>query len=197
MKKIIIVIFLLGIYVNLFPQSYDLNYTAEYVLKDARGNEISRLKHYRNGNKLKFYKVDNSGKSNETTTEIYIYKDDAKIITVITNSAGKFGSKAALDIMYVGMQTGIYILDLGNIDYIFNNTSRAGTGNVLGMECSKYTMASNGEASSDYYMYQNNLMLKRSVGSAAEGNTIEAVSYDTGVVPESNFVIPTDVRFMN
>ncbi|MCX6157816.1 MAG: hypothetical protein NTY74_07545 [Ignavibacteriae bacterium] len=197
MSKIVFILVLLGMYINLYPQTYDVNYTAEYVLKDARGNEISRLKHYRNGNKLKFLKVDNSGKSNETTTEIFVIKDDAKIITVITNSAGKTGTKAALDIMYVGMQTGIYILDLGNIDYIFNNTSRAGTGNVLGMECVKYTVASNGEASSDYYMYQNNLMLKRSVGSSTEGNTIEALSYDTNIVPESIFTIPADVQYIN
>lgn len=197
MSKIVFILVLLGMYINLYPQTYDVNYTAEYALKDARGNEISRLKLYRNGNKLKFLKVDNSGKSNETTTEIFVIKDDAKIITVITNSAGKTGTKAALDIMYVGMQTGIYILDLGNIDYIFNNTSRAGTGNVLGMECVKYTVASNGEASSDYYMYQNNLMLKRSVGSSTEGNTIEALSYDTNIVPESIFTIPADVQYIN
>jgi len=106
--------------VNIFSQTYDVNYTAEYVLKDARGNEISRLKHFRNGSKLKFLKVDNIGKSNESTTEVFIYKDEAKIYTVISNSAGKFGTKAELDVMYIGMQTGIYILDLGNIDYILN-----------------------------------------------------------------------------
>jgi hypothetical protein len=93
MKKVILVILLLGIYVNIFPQTYDVNYTSEYVLKDARGNEISRLKHYRNGSKLKFLKVDNAGKTNESTTEVFVNKDDAKIITVVTNSAGKFGTK--------------------------------------------------------------------------------------------------------
>jgi len=195
MKKLYFILFLLGLCINSIAQTYDVNYTAEYNLKDARGNEISRIKLFRNGNKMKFQKVDNRGASNESTTDLFIFKDDAKIITVITNSAGKFGTKAALDIMYVGMQTGIYILDLGNTDNIFNN--RTGTGTVLGKECDKYTVIFGGDASSDYYIYQNNLMLKRSVGSAAEGNTIEAFSYETGVVPESTFTVPADVTFMN
>jgi hypothetical protein len=197
MKKLSFILILLGMYINTFAQTYDVNYTAEYNLKDAGGNEISRIKLFRNGNKMRFQKVDNRDASKKSTTDIYIFKDDAKIITVITNSAGKFGTKAALDIMYVGMQTGIYILDLGNIDYIFNDNSRSGTGTVLGKECVKYTVVTGGDASSDYYIYQNNLMLKRSVGSAAEGNTIEAFSYDTGVVPESTFTVPADVTFMN
>jgi hypothetical protein len=99
--------------------------------------------------------------------------------------------------MYIGMQTGIYILDLGNIDKVFNSNTRVGTGNVLGMECVKYTVASNGEASSDYFMYQDNLMLRRSVGSATEGNTIETISYETSVVPESIFILPADVQYIN
>jgi len=195
MKKLTLILILLGMYISSFAQTYDVNYTIEYHLKDARGNEISRIKLFRNGNKMKFQKVDNRGASNESTTDMYIFKDDAKVITVITNSAGKFGTKAALDIMYVGMQTGIYILDLGSTDNIFTN--RTGSGTVLGKDCDKYTVIFGGDASSDYYIYQNNLMLKRSVGSATEGNTIEALSYDTGVVPESTFTVPADVTFMN
>lgn len=197
MKKTIFALFFLGLFVNVFSQTYDVKYKAEYALKDARGTEISRLMHYRNGNKLKFQKVDNRGKANETTTDIYIDKDEAKIYMIITNSAGKFGTKAALDIMYIGMQTGIYILDLGNLDYIFNNNTRRGAGTVLGKECVKYTVVTDGESSSDYYMYQDNLMLRRSVGNATEGNTLEALSYEVTTVPESTFIVPTDVQYLN
>lgn len=178
--------------------AFDTKYTAEYVLKTAAGTEISRIKLYRSGNKLKFLKIDNSGKSNESKTEIFIFKDEPKIYNIVTNSAGKFGSKNAVDMSYVGMQTGVYILDLGNDGKIFNSSSRNGSFSVLGLECVKYTIASDGAASSDYYMYQDNLMLKRWVGSSTEGNSIEAISYDTNAdVPESIFVIPPDVQYLN
>lgn len=196
MKKTILVLMLLGIYINIFPQSYDLNYSVEYALKDAGGTVLSKMKLYRNGTKMKFVKIDNAGKPNETTTDIYILKDENQVYSVVTNSAGKFGSRKALDIMYVFMQTGVYIFDLGNDGKIFNSNSRNGSGTVLGMDCEKYTVASNSEASSDYYMYQDNLMLKRSVGSVSEGNTIEALSYDnTTPVPESLFTVPADVTY--
>jgi len=196
MKKSILVLIVMGIYLNVFPQSYDTKYTSEYVLKDAGGNEKSRMKHYRNGNKLKFQKIDNRGKVDESTTDIYIFKDEPKVYTIVTNSAGKFGSKYALDVMNVFMQTGIYIFDLGDVSVVFNNNTRVGSSTVLGMECIKYTIASNSEASSDYYIYQDNLMIKRWVGSAADGNSIEAVTYDnTSEVPESMFIIPADVTY--
>ncbi len=186
----------------LFSQEYDTKITAVYALKDARGTVLSKIKFFRNENKLKFTKVDNEGKSNETTTDIYILKDEPKIYNIVSNSAGKFGSKNAVDMSYVGMQTGIYIFDLGNDGTIFNSGTRVGTEMVLGKECVKYTIASQtvpGDyASSDYYIYQNNLMIRRHVGNASEGNTIEAISYDiSSDVPESIFVVPLDVQYLN
>jgi hypothetical protein len=187
---------------NIFSQTYDTKYTIEYVLKDASGNILSRMKMYRNGSKIKFVKIDRAGKPDSSRTDIYILKDEPKIYNIITNSAGKFGTKNAVDMSYVGMQTGVYILDLGNDGTIFNSNSRAGSESVLGMECVKYTIASqtvgSDHASSDYYMYQNNLMLKRWVGSPTEGNLIEAISYDNvSDVPESIFVVPSDVQYLN
>jgi len=157
---------------------------------------LSKIKLFRNGSKLKFTKKDNTGKPDSSTTNMYIFKDDNMVYTIITNSAGKFGTKHAVDLSYVGMQTGVYILDLGNDGTIFNSTSRASSGSVLGMDCVKYTIVSSADASSDYYIYQDNLMLKRSVGSVTEGNTIEALSFDnTTTVPESMFELPADVTY--
>jgi len=191
-----LVLLVQGIYVNVFPQSYDTKYTVEYTLKDINGNMINKIKLFRNGAKMKFSKVENKGTDKETTTDIYIFKDESMVYTVVSNSAGKFGSKHALDLSLVGMQTGVYILDLGNDGKIFNSSSRAGTGTVLGYDCVKYTIASTAEASSDYYMYQDNLMLKRFVGSYTEGNTIEALSFDnTTDVPESMFVVPAETVY--
>lgn len=187
---------------EIYSQTYDTKYTVEYVLKNATGNILSRMKMYRNGSRIKFVKIDNVGKPDSSRTDIYILKDEPKIYNIITNSAGKFGTKNAVDMMYVGMQTGVYILDLGNDGTIFNGNSRTGSETVLGLDCVKYTIASqtfgSDHASSDYYMYQDNLMLKRWVGNAAEGNSIEALSYDnTSDVPESIFIVPSDVQYLN
>ena len=202
MKKTIFFILFMGICVNLFSQTFDTKYTVEYALKDASGNIKSKMKMYRSGSKIRFVKFDNAGKPDSSTTSIYILKDEPKIYNIVTNSAGKFGSKNAVDMSYVGMQTGVYILDLGNDGSIFNSNSRVGSESVLGMECVKYTIASQtvpgDHASSDYYMYQDNLMLKRWVGNSTEGNSIEALSYDnTSDVPESIFIVPTDVQYLN
>ncbi len=206
MKKINFLILILFCTVLYCPQNYsqtfDTKYTVEYVLKNASGTILSRMKMFRNGSKIKFVKYDNAGKPDSSTTNIYILKDEGKIYNIISNSAGKFGSKNAVDMSYVGMQTGVYILDLGNDGTIFSSNSRSGSESVLGLECVKYTIASqtvgSDHASSDYYMYQDNLMLKRWVGNTAEGNSIEALSYDiTSDVPESIFIVPTDVQYLN
>lgn len=186
-----------GSAVNSQP-AYDTKYTVEYALKDARGNILSKMKLFRNGSKLKFQKFDNVGKPDSTVTNIYIFKDEPKIYNIVSNSAGKFGSKNAVDMSYIGMQTGVYILDLPNDGKLFNSSTRAGSAVVLGFDCVKYTIATQGDASSDYYMYQDNLMLKRWVGSPSEGNSIEALSYDnTSDVPESIFIVPADVQYLN
>lgn len=198
----IIILVLLAACFSVHGQTYDTKYTVEYALKDAGGNIKSKMMMYRNGNKMKFQKFDNAGKPDSTATSIYIFKDEPMIYNIITNSAGKFGTKNAVDMMYVGMQTGVYILDLPNDGKIFNSGTRVGSESVLGMDCVKYTIASQtvpgDHASSDYYMYQDNLMLKRWVGNAAEGNSIEALRYDnTSDVPESIFIVPADVQYLN
>lgn len=187
---------------NIFTQSYDTKYTVEYALKDAGGNIKSKIMLYRNGSRMKFQKFDNSGKPDSSVTSIYVFKDEPKIYNIVVNSAGKFGTRNAVDMMYVGMQTGVYILDLPNDGKIFNSSTRAGSETVLGLDCAKYTIASQtvpgDHASSDYYMYQDNLMIKRWVGNDAEGNSIEALRYDnTSDVPESIFTIPGDVQYLN
>src|SRR4030095_6031922 len=106
MKKVIILIAALSIFTSIiYPQSYDVKYTVEYALKDVRGTILSRMKLYRNGSKIKFQKFDNIGKPDSSTTSIYILKDEPKIYNIISNSAGKFGTKNNVDMSYVWMQT--------------------------------------------------------------------------------------------
>ncbi len=213
MKKILFalsLVFLASFHTMIYAQTYDVIYNIEYALKKTDGTEISRLKLFRNGDKLKFQKIDRPGKADSSRTDIYIDKNEPKIYMIISNSAGKFGTKSDYDYMYAGMQTGIYILDFDKIDasgrymlrsQIFTTASQSGTATLLGKECTKYTLItqSNGSetASSDYYFYQDNLMLLRHVGTQNDGNNIEALSYDTSVVPESIFDVPLDVSWLN
>lgn len=177
---------------------YDKKYSAEYVLKDIKGNVINRLMLYRNNNKLKFVKTENKGKEDELITEMYILKDEQKTYTIMSSKKIKLGYKQTLDMTNVGMFTGIYIFDLGNDGSVFKPSLITGSGDVLGKSCVQYTIITAPGGGSFYYMYQDNLMLKRFVGTTEEGNTLEAISYDTGVdIPESTFTIPTDVQYID
>ena len=197
--KNLIVIFLVVICAGVLfsePPDFDTKYKIEYALKDARGTVLSKLLLQRDGDKIKFTKVDNRGKPDEMTTEMFIFKNESKVYTVYTTSVLKMGNRHSLDLSYVGMQTGVYILDLGNDGTLFNSSYINGTETVLGKECTRYIIVSQGDARSEYDMYQNNLMLKRWVGSTAEGNSIEALSFDgTSDIPAGTFTLPTGVEF--
>ena len=169
MLKSILFLFIFCSSLVLSQPVYDTKYSSEYVLKDARGTELNRFRHYRNGNKLKFTKVSDRGTDKETTTDIYVMKDEAKVYTVISGRGYKSGTRQTMDLSLVGMLTGVYILDLGNDGTIFNSRARNGTAAVLGRDCVVYTITAFGDAKSEYYMYQDNLMLKGWVGSVAEG----------------------------
>lgn len=185
----------------IFSQTYDTKYSSEYVLKDKSGTVLNSFKHYRSGDKLKFVKVSNKGKDNETTTEIFVFKNERKVYMVISGKNYKSGTRFNMDINSVFMQTGVYIFDLGNDGSIFNSNTRVGPEMVNGRECIRYNLVPRDAPPggiTDYYFYQDNLMVKRVVGSVEENNTIEASSYDAGAdVPESMFTIPTGVEYVD
>jgi len=177
---------------------YDKKYITEYVLKDIRGNEINKMTLYRNGSKMKFVKINNKGKEDEVTTGVYILQDEQKVYTIISSKKITIGYKHSIDMSYVGMLTGVYIFELGNDGSIFNNRTRSGNVNVIGKDCVKYNIITSPDGSSDYYMYQDNLMLKRFAGTSTDGSTLEALSYNTEVeIPESTFLLPADVQFLD
>lgn len=205
MLKPVLFVVILSLFFNFYNgnvlsqnTNFSAKYTVEYILKDIRGNEINKIKLYRNSDKLKFTTTSNKGKDNETTTDMYIFKNEQKVYTVISGRNSKVGTKHALDMSFVGMQTGVYILDLGNDGSIFNSNSRGGNGTVLGKDCVIYNLVTAPDGGSNYYMYQDNLMLKRFAGTSTDGSTLEAVSFDDNTEPsESNFILPTDVQFMD
>lgn len=176
--------------------AYDLKYAVNYELKDINGNVKGGVKLYRDNDKMRFTATENRGTDLEKTTDIYIFKTEGKIYTVITGRGYKSGSRHAIDISFIGMQTGVYIIDLGDPIPLFPASEISGNGAVLGKDCVRYLIASFGDAKSEYFMYQNNLMLKRFVGSSAEGNTLEATSYDTNAdIPAGTFTLPAGVDF--
>lgn len=202
MKKLTVILFIFnfGFSCFIYPQNnYDTKYSAEFVLKDKSGEVLGSIKHYRSGDKLKFIKVSNKDKDNETTTEIFIFKNEGKVYTVISGKNYKLGSRHAIDLNFVVMQAGVYILDLGNDGSVFNNKTKVGPEMINGRECIRYNLVPPDAPPggiTDYYFYQDNLMLKRVVGSVEENNTIEASSYDANAdVPESIFTLPTGVDF--
>ena len=201
MKKIEIFILLFAFCIvnSAFSQNtYDVKYTVEYVLKDYRGNEINRLKLYRNGDKLKFTTTANKGKDNEQTTDIYVFKNEGKVYTATITKNFKTGNRHSLDMSFIGMQTGVYILDLGNDGSVFNTNARSGTGNVLGYECTLYNLLTSPDGGSTFYMYQDNLTLKHFAQTTTSGTTLEAVSFDNSAdVPESIFTLPSDITFLD
>ncbi|MDD5360550.1 MAG: hypothetical protein PHN88_00345 [Ignavibacteria bacterium] len=178
---------------------FDTKYTAEYVMKDIRGSELGRLKLYRNNNKLRFSKTENKGKDDEISTDVYVFKDENKAYLITSTKKIKLGFGHSSDLMtFVGMLTGIYILDLGNDGTIFNPSIKSGTDIVLGRECFKYTIMTAPDGGSFYWMFQDNLMLKRTAATSTDGTIFEAISYEPGIdVPESMFVLPADVQFVD
>ncbi len=196
-KTILLTAFVFCLFhVRAYSQDYDLKYTVNYELKDARGDVKGSVKLYRDNDKMRFTSTENRGTDLEKTTDIYIFKNEGKIYTVITGRGYKTGSRHAIDISFVGMQTGVYIIDLGDPIPLFPASEISGSGQVLGRDCTRYLITSFGDAKTEYFMYQNNLMLKRSIGSTTEGNTIEATSYDnTSDIPPGTFTLPTGVDF--
>lgn len=196
MRKLILFFPLFLFSTFIFSQNYDTKYTLEYALKKADGTLISTMSFARDGDKMKFTKVNNRGLDNESKIEIYIFKDEGKVYTVNSGRGYQTGSRHALDLSFVGMQTGVYILDLGNDGTLFNSSYVTGTGSFLGNECTIYTFVTQGDAKSEYYMYQNNLMLKRWVGSPTEGNSLEATAFNKNAdSPLGTFQLPRDVQF--
>ena len=178
---------------------YDKKYTVEYSLKDIRGNEIGRIKLYRNEDKLKFTKTDNKGKENEVVTDVFIFKGEKKIYTITSSKKLKLGNKNNLDMNFVGMLTGVYILDLGNDGSIINSSRRTGTKNFLGKDCTEYTILTTADGGGTYYyFYQDNLMFRKSAMTSTDGSYMEALSYDTNTdVPDELFRVPADVQYID
>ena len=195
MKKITVVLFILGMTFNLFSQPYDTHYSIEYALKKADGTLISLMTMVRDGDKMKFTKINNRGKDDENKVDVYVFKNEGKVYTINTYRTFKMGTRHALDMSYVGMLTGVYLFELGNDGTIFNSNSLSGNTSVLGNDCTVYILATQGDAKSEYDMYQDNLMLRRFVGSPTEGNVLEATTFNKdAVISPSEFVIPADVQ---
>lgn len=199
-KTAIIIVLLLISFLNGMTQTanYDTKFKAEYVLKDIHGNEIGRIKVYRNNDKIRFNKVENPGKENELNTDVYAFKNENKSYMITSGKGVKLGYKYSAEMIFLGSLTGVYMFDLGNDGTVFNSSTRAGTETVLGKECVRYNLLTSADGTSDYYMYQDNLLFKRVAATSTDGGIFEVISYDnSSEIPESLFIVPVDVQYLN
>ncbi len=187
MRKLII-FFLFFTCLKLTAQDkYAIDY--EYSEKDGQNKKPFTL--YRDGDKIKFKGVDKYG----STVTMYILKNENTIYTVTENKATTIGVKfTGLDCSYVGMQWGVYILDLEKCEFLLNSSTVQGTANVAGKECTIYNIIQSGDARTDYYIYNNNLMLKRT----APTTTIQATSFnESPTFAADEFKIPSGIEWIN
>ncbi len=186
MRKLII-FFLFFTCLKLAAQDkYAIDY--EYFEKDGQNKKPFIL--YRDGDKIKFKGVDKYG----STVTMFILKNENTIYTVTENTATTIGVKfRGLDCSYVGMQWGVYILDLEKCEFLLNNSTAQGTVNVAGKECTIYNIIQSGDARTDYYIYNNNLMLKRTTPTT----TIQATSFnDNPTFTADEFTVPPGIQWI-
>jgi hypothetical protein len=183
MNKLIISL----LFLTLFKLSAQDKYKVEYEFFETGGEHRKTFTLSRDGDKIKIKGVDKYG----GTVTMYIYKDERAIYTLTEQRDVKIGTKFnGLDCSYVGMQWGVYILDLDKCEFVLQSSTLQGTATVAGKECNMYNMMTSGDLRTDYYFYNNNLMLKRT----APTTTIQALSFDDNpVFAPDEFTKPANI----
>jgi hypothetical protein len=164
-------------------------YIVEYQYSEKDGANKKTFTLYRDGDKIKFKGLDKYG----NTVTMWAFKDEKNIYTLTENSATKIGTKyKGMDCSYIGMQWGVYILDLDNCDFLLGSSTPQGAESVAGKECSAYNIMQQGDIRTDYYIYDNKLMLKRT----APTTTIEATSFnDNPTFSADEFTLPAGIEW--
>lgn len=185
MKKIAL---LLLFFISLKPAAQD-RYTVDYQYSEKDGANKKTFTLYRDGDKIKIKGLDKYGNS----VTMWAFKNEKNIYTLTENSAAKIGNKyKGIDCSYIGMQWGVYILDLDNCQFVFDNTTAQGTIDVAGKNCTIYNIIQQGDIRTDYYIYDNKLMLKRTTPTT----TIEATNFnDNPTFSPDEFTLPSGIQW--
>ena len=183
MKKLAI---LLLFFISFKAAAQD-KYTIEYQFSEKDGNNQKTFTLSRDGDKIKLKGKDKYG----NMVTMWAFKNENTIYTLTENKDVKLGTKYnGMDCSYIGMQWGIYILDLNSCDYLISNASAEGTADIAGKTCTIYNVMKQGDLRTDYYVYDNKLTLKMS----SPATTIVALSFnDSPTFAPDEFTLPTGV----
>lgn len=159
----------------------------QYTEKDGANKKAFTLS--RDGDKIKIKGKDKYG----NTVTMWAFKDEKNIYTLTENKDVKIGNKYnGMDCSYIGMQWGVYILDLNNCDFLINNSTSQGNADITGKNCTIYNIIQSGDLRTDYYVYDNKLTLK----SSSPSTTIEATNFnDNPVFSTDELTLPAGVEW--
>ena len=125
-------------------------YQVEYKFSEKPTANVKNFTLSRSGDNIKIKGVNTNG----ATVTMYILKGEGNIYTVTETKDAKIGVKyRGLDCNYVGMQWGVYILDLPKCEFITQTGTAEGTVTIAGKETTKYNIARDGEVRTDIFIY--------------------------------------------
>jgi hypothetical protein len=187
MKKISVLILFMMFSLRILSQDM---YQVEYKFSEKTEANVKNFILSRSGDNIK---IKGKSKTGATVT-MYILKGEGNIYTLTEERDVKIGVKyRGLDCNYVGMQWGIYILDLPKCEFVTTTGTAQGTVTIAGKETTKYNIASDGEVKTDIYIYSNKLMLKRD----APTTIIEALSFnDSPTFSADEFIPPAGITWL-
>ncbi len=187
MKKLSIFIAFMMFSLSLFSQDM---YQVEYKFSEKPTANVKNFTLSRNGDNIKIKGVNTNG----ATVTMWIFKGEGNIYTLTETRDVKIGSKyRGLDCNYIGMQWGVYILDLPQCEFVTTTGTAQGTATIAGKETTMYNIASDGSVRTDIWIYANKLMLKRD----APTTVIEALSFnDNPTFAADEFTLPAGVTWM-
>lgn len=187
MKKISILIFFMMFSFKLFAQD---TYQVEYRFSEKPEANVKTFTLLRSGDNIKIKGKNTTG----ADVTMYILKGEGNIYTLTETKDVKVGVKyRGLDCNYVGMQWGIYILDLPMCEFILQQGTVQGNATIAGKETTMYNVAYGGDARTDLWIYNSKLMLKRD----APSTIIEAISFnESPTFTADEFVPPAGISWL-
>jgi len=197
MKKIFVFSFLFAVYFIKPAFADELKCSVTYEFFEKAGENKKIIKLYKDGSKYKLILKEKAETADEKTTTAYIYLDQAMVYTVIDSKGIKIGSKHELEIMFVGMQWGIYFLNFTKASDFTSVTGSGGSETILSKECTVREIRADPLVTK--YYFWNNIMLKKTVydGTSSYNTVTEQATLidENPVFGAAEFDYPQDVQY--
>ncbi len=187
MKKFSLLIVVMMFSLKLFAQDV---YQVEYKFSEKPTANVKNFTLSRSGDNIKIKGTNTNG----ATVTMWVFKGEGNIYTLTETRDVRIGVKyRGLDCNYIGMQWGVYILDLPKCEFVTTTGTVVGTVNIAGKETTMYNLASDGSVKTDIYIYDNKLMLKRD----APTTIIEALSFnESPTFAADEFTLPAGITWL-